>query len=114
MQPEAERLLQDILDSIQAIEGYLGEERNYFEFLAHRMMKRAIERELEIIGEAVRKLDSIAPDIAVSNKSKIIGTRNRVIHAYDAIDYEILWGIIVRHIPKLKLEIETLIREQSK
>jgi len=56
MQPEAERLLQDILDSIQAIEGYLGEERNYFEFLAHRMMKRAIERELEIIGEAVRKL----------------------------------------------------------
>lgn len=89
MRPEALKLLHDILDSIQAIEDYLGEERNYLVFLQHRMMRRAVERELEIIGEATKKLDAIVPDIAISDKSKIIGTRNRVIHGYDAIDYEI-------------------------
>lgn len=111
MRPEAQKLLHDILESIQAIEDYLGKERNYHEFLQHRMMRRAVERELEIIGEATKKLDTIAPDLVISDKSKIIGTRNRVIHGYDAVDYEILWGIIVRHIPRLKLEIEQLLRE---
>lgn len=111
MRPEVQKLLQDILDSINDIEDYLGGERNFHVFVKHKMMRRAVERELEIIGEAVKRLDSIAPDLPISHKSKIIGTRNRVIHAYDAVDYEILWGIIVRYIPKLSAEISRLLDE---
>lgn len=104
-------MLRDILESIDAVEEYLGEDRNFNVFVQHRMMRRAVERELEIIGEAVKRLDALAPELPISHKSKIIGTRNRVIHAYDAVDYEILWGIIVRYLPKLRTEISDLLDE---
>lgn len=110
MRPEVQKLFLDILESIEAIEEYLGDERDFHVFMDNRMMRRAVERELEIIGEATRKIDSITPNLPISDKSKIIGTRNRVIHGYNAIDYEILWGIIVRYIPKLKLEVVNLLR----
>lgn len=69
-----------------------------------------MERELEIIGEATKRLDTIDPKFPITDKSKNIGTRNRVIHGYDAIDSEILWGIIVRYIPQLKKEIVHLLK----
>jgi uncharacterized protein with HEPN domain len=110
MQPEIQKLLLDILESIEAIEDYLGEERDFLVFMKQKMMRRAVERELEIIGEATKKLESVDAGLQISNKSKIIGTRNRVIHGYDEVDYEIIWGIIVRHIPKLKQEILDLLK----
>ena len=73
------------------------------------MLRRAVEREFEIIGEAMNKLDKINPDLSISSKKLIIGLRNRVIHGYDKIDNEIIWGVIVRHLPTLKTEIEKLI-----
>lgn len=72
------------------------------------MLRRAIEREFEIIGEALNRIDKLAPDIEITGKKQIIGMRNRVIHGYDKIDNEIIWGIIVRHMPVLKIEIQNL------
>ena len=72
------------------------------------MLRRAIERELEIIGEAINRIDQLDPTIEISAKRQIIGMRNRVIHGYDRIDDEIVWGTIVRHLPVLKIEIEKL------
>ena len=74
------------------------------------MLRRAVEREFEIIGEAMNRIDKCKPGINISNKSRIIGMRNRVIHGYDKIDDEIVWGTIIRYLPPLKKEIEALLQ----
>jgi uncharacterized protein with HEPN domain len=74
------------------------------------MLRRAVEREFEIIGEALYRIEKIDPDIEISGKRLIIGMRNRVIHGYDRIDDEIVWGTIARHLPILKAEISRLIQ----
>ena len=75
------------------------------------MRKRAVERNLEIIGEAVNRImkndDSFTQKI--SNARAIIGLRNHVIHAYDNISDENVWSILTNHIPKLKNEVDALI-----
>ena len=74
------------------------------------MLRRAIEREFEIIGEAMNRIDKLDPNIVMASKKQIISMRNRVIHGYDKIDDEIIWGTIVRHLPKLKIDINELMR----
>ena len=73
------------------------------------MLRRAVEREFEIIGEAMNRINKIDPDLLIASMHHIISLRNRVIHGYDKIDDEIIWGIIIRHLPILKLDIENLI-----
>lgn len=72
-------------------------------------LKRAIERNLEIIGEAVSRILKFNKDIPISNARNIIGLRNQIIHSYDNISDEYLWGVIVKHLPVLKSEILNLI-----
>lgn len=73
------------------------------------MLRRAIEREFEIIGEAMKHINYIDNKAPISSKRQIIDMRNRVIHGYDKIDDGIIWGTIVRHLPKLKEEVKRLI-----
>ena len=73
------------------------------------MLRRAIERDLEIIGEAVNRILKVDKSIQISNVKKIVGLRNQIIHAYDNVVDEVLWGIVVNHIPLLKIEIEKLL-----
>lgn len=53
----------------------------------------------------------INPDIQITAARKIVDTRNFVIHAYDSLKPDILWGIVINHIPLLKREVETLLKE---
>jgi len=108
MNDEIKKYLYDIHESICSIESYLGDQRNFFVYKENKMLRRAIEREFEIIGEAMNKIVDLVPDIPITDKLQIIGMRNRVIHGYDKIDDEIIWGTIVRHLPTLKAEIENL------
>ena len=73
------------------------------------MLRRAIEREFEIIGEAMNRISKVDPDISISSSRQIISMRNRVIHGYDAVDDEIVWGTIQRHLPLLRSEIQELL-----
>ena len=108
MDNEIQKYLYDIQESICSIESYLGDQRNFFVYKENKMLRRAIEREFEIIGEAMNRIVKLMPDIPISDKLQIISMRNRVIHGYDKIDDEIIWGTIVRHLPVLKTEIENL------
>ena len=75
------------------------------------MLKRAIERDLDIIGEAINRIitrDSSFID-KISDSKAIIGLRNQVIHAYDSISDENIWAILINQLPKLKTEIDALI-----
>jgi uncharacterized protein with HEPN domain len=110
MKLEIRKFLYDINESIESIENYLGEKRDFNIYIADKMLRRAVEREFEIIGEAMNRIEKIDSSIEISSKKQIINMRNRVIHGYDKIDNEIIWGTIVRHLPKLKQEIETLLK----
>lgn len=104
------KYLLDIKESIESIEEYLGSERDFNLYLKNKMLRRAVEREFEIIGEAMNRIDSLSPDISISSKKQIISMRNRVIHGYDKVDNGIVWGTIVRYLPVLKNEINDLLK----
>ncbi|GAB1415974.1 DUF86 domain-containing protein [Paludibacter sp.] len=110
MEFEIKKFLFDIRESVESIEKYLGDKRDFNLYMSNKMLRRAIEREFEIIGEAMGRLERIDPNINISSKKQIISMRNRVIHGYDKIDNEIVWGTIVRHLPTLKIEIDNLLR----
>ncbi|MCF8371006.1 MAG: DUF86 domain-containing protein [Bacteroidales bacterium] len=111
MEIEIKKYLFDILESIESIENFLGEKRNFNVYMSDKMLRRAVEREFEIIGEAMSRIEKIDPTLEISSKKQIISLRNRVIHGYDRIDDEIIWGTIVRHLPLLKLETSDLLEK---
>ena len=51
----------------------------------------------------------IVNDIVISNARKIVDVRNRIIHGYDSVSDDIIWGIIIRNLPILKVEVEQLL-----
>jgi uncharacterized protein with HEPN domain len=81
MQREARKYLFDIKESIDSIEEYVGNQYNFDIYLNNKLLRRGIERELGIIGEAITKLIKI--DSNISNSRRIIDLRNWVIHGYD-------------------------------
>lgn len=108
--------LYDIKFALDEINSYFdGKEKNFAEYQNNTMLKRAIERDLEIIGEAVNRiLKKDATFISeISDSQAIIGLRNQVIHGYDSISDENIWSIIINHIPKLSNEIDKLIAKNK-
>lgn len=111
MNDKVKKYLFDIKTSINSIIEFLGEERDFDKYQKDKMLRRAVEREFEIIGEALNKTDQIDPSLKITNKERIISLRNRVIHGYDKVDNEIIWGIIIRHLPKLEAEVKSLLEK---
>lgn len=101
--------LLDIDQSIDEIFDFLGDKRDFSEYKRDLKTKKAVERNLEIIGEAVSRILKEDSTFQIKNARNIIGTRNRIIHSYDNISDEILWTIIVRELPNLKTEIRKLL-----
>jgi len=110
MELAIKKLLFDIHESIESIEKYLEDNRDFKLYLSNKMMRRAVEREFEIIGEALGRIEKFDTTLNISGKRQIISMRNRVIHGYDKIDNEIVWGIIMRHLPELKTEVDSLLK----
>jgi uncharacterized protein with HEPN domain len=109
MQLEIQKYLFDIKTSIDSINDYIGATRDFNVFKANKLLKRAIERELEIIGEAagrILKIDSMFP---IEDARKIVDLRNWVIHGYDQIDDVIIWSIVSKQLPILKNQVEILL-----
>ncbi|WP_281227264.1 HepT-like ribonuclease domain-containing protein [Flavobacterium aquiphilum] len=109
-------MLFDIKLSIDEIDSFFSnEEKDFSKYKNNLMLKRAVERNLEIIGEAVNRI--ITRDTSfterISNAKAIIGLRNQVIHAYDNISDENIWSILINHLPKLKFEVAELIRPKE-
>lgn len=101
--------LLDIQQSIEEIFLFLGEERNFITYQEDLKTKKAVERNLEIIGEAVNRILKADSSIQIKNAKNIIGTRNRIIHSYDNISDEVIWTIVSRELPDLLEEVKSLI-----
>ncbi len=110
MDNETKTWLYDILKSADEIESYFEEKPKIFtDYQKDFKTKRAVERNIEIIGEAMNRILKSDPDFKIDNAHKIIGTRNRIAHGYDKISDDLIWSIIINHLPKLKAEIDALL-----
>ncbi|MCM1140401.1 MAG: DUF86 domain-containing protein [Muribaculum sp.] len=104
--------LEDMLGSIDAIESYVDRFPRRFDiFHSESMYRSAVLYHIAVIGEALNQLLKLSPTIKISSARKIVNTRNNVIHGYDSLDDEILWSIVINHLPTLKAETTQLISE---
>ena len=103
------KYLSDILESITNIDEFTGKNKKFNNYDSDKMMQSAVERQIEIIGEAMKKLLDLFPNIEITNARKIFNTRNKIAHGYDEIENTEIWNIIINHLPKLKNEVEELI-----
>ena len=109
MELEIKTWLFDILTAINEIESFVSSTQDFATFEADLKTKRAVERNLEIIGEAMSRILEKDDSIKLSNSRKIVDTRNRIIHGYDSVSVNILWNIIIQHLPILKKEVQGLL-----
>jgi uncharacterized protein with HEPN domain len=105
MDNKSKKLLYDMLTSINNIDDYIGDKKYFENYESNPMLQDAVERNIEIIGEAMNQLLRIEPQIEISNSRRIVDARNKIIHGYDEIENAQIWGIIMNHLPTLKQEV---------
>lgn len=111
MRPDRTKaILEDIRDAASFIlETTEGQSRE--EYVRNRLLRQAVERNFEVIGEAMRLLTREAPETArqISGHERIIAFRNILIHGYDLVDDELVWDTISEKVPALLAEVESLL-----
>ncbi len=112
MQRDPRKYLWDARDAADAILKFTrGKTWNDFE--TDLMLRSAVERQLEIIGEALSQLRKVDPALAgrVHEISRIIGFRNILVHGYAIVDQPTVWRIVQEYLPALRAAVDTLLRE---
>jgi len=112
MQRKAPKLLDDIHQAAAAIEQWTAS-RTIEQYRGDTMLRAAVERNFEIIGEALNRLAQLDPDTAerLGPYKQIIAFRNLLIHGYDIIDHQRVWHVIENDLPTLRNHAEQLLRE---
>jgi uncharacterized protein with HEPN domain len=102
--------LYDIFNAINEIDSFFeGKPKRFIEYQQDIRTKRAVERNMEIIGEAMNRILKHQPEISITASRRIVDLRNRIIHSYDAISDELIWGIVINSLPVLKEEVSILL-----
>lgn len=102
-QRDATKYLQDILNACELISTFVAS-KSFEEYRDDLLLRSAVERQLEIIGEAVGNVLRIEPllESKIDHARRIVGLRNRLIHAYSDISAELVWGIIETYLTELR------------
>lgn len=110
MQPEVRKLLWDARDALEAVRSFLAD-KAYATFEADRLLRSGVEREFEIIGEALNQLAKLDPPTAelIPDLRRIVGFRNILAHAYADIDPELVWRIAMENAPRLRARLDELL-----
>jgi uncharacterized protein with HEPN domain len=110
-----EHYLQHIAEAIDRATGYLSVRTDREAFQNNRQVQDAVVRNIEIIGEAVSKINSTAPDFIEQHPelpwAQMRGMRNIAIHEYFFVDLEIVWTTVKNDFPKLKQQIDALLKQ---
>jgi len=110
MQHDAEKYLVDILEAAKDIAEFCGK-ISFDEYRSDKLVKAAVERKFEIIGEAMSRLSRALPSTAsqIREFEKIIAFRNLVIHGYDIVSDPIVWDVIQNKLPNLVEDVTKLL-----
>ena len=110
----AQDYLERVLDALERIQRYTAG-KSATDFMADTLLQDAVLRNLGIIGEAAHRLLADAPDYAAAHPeiplAKIYGTRNRITHAYEEVDMEIVWNLVLFDVPDLQPKIVAALNE---
>lgn len=112
MNDETRKRLLDALAACRAIEQFVaGREFNAYE--QYLMLRSAVERQLEIVGEALSRAADSLPELATTlpDLPLIVGRRNRIVHGYDSVDDELIWDTVKFDVPKLATRLAQLLGE---
>ena len=95
MQPDSRKYLYDIQTACRKLEAFTRD-RSLEDYLANEMLRSAVERQFEIIGEALSQLYRIDSNLVASvpDARRIIAFRNILIHGYATIRHETVWGVV--------------------
>lgn len=106
--------LEHILEALERIQRYAAG-KSADVFLASTMLQDAVLRNLGIIGEAAHRLLADAPEFVATHPeipfAKIYATRNRITHAYEEVDMEIVWNLVVNDVPALQPTIIAVLKD---
>ncbi len=106
MDEYVEKYLYDVLMAIDETLSFFVGQPKLFDVFQHDVLRqRAVERNVEIMGEAINRILKIDPNFPLPNARAIVNTRNRVIHGYDSVTTEFLWSLLIRHIPELRNDV---------
>jgi uncharacterized protein with HEPN domain len=110
MQPQSPKLLEDIRDAAAFIRE-VTKGKSLADYGADRLLRQAIERNFEIIGEAIKRLAQHDAETAarIDDYRQIIAFRNVLIHGYDLVDHALVWSTIESQIPTLLRDVEALL-----
>ncbi len=104
--------LEDIIEACEKIQEYV-QGYSYETFLADSKTRDAVARNLQIIGEAARRLSPELKDAHSEVEwNRIAGLRNRIVHEYSGIDWQIVWDVIVARLPELRDQAEMILRTE--
>ncbi len=111
MTDQGKKFLSDIVNAIELIDEFTTSITDFNDYLDDAKTQSAVERQLGIIGEAVNQFDKLFPESTLEHARQIVGFRNRLIHAYDAVDPSMIWAIIKRYLAPLKSEVLRKLRD---
>lgn len=114
MQPKTPKHLDDIRDAALFI-CQVTDGKTVGDYRGDRLLRQAVERNFEIIGEAVKRLAEHDPQVAgqLGSYPQIISFRNVLIHGYDLIDDQQVWQVIQKDLPALITVVESLLSDRN-
>jgi uncharacterized protein with HEPN domain len=114
MKTTLKKRLLDALSACRAIQSFVAN-RTFAEYERDQMLRSAVERQFEIIGEALSQAENDSSELStlIPDLRRIVGMRNRIIHGYDSVDDELLWQTIQSHVPPLAQRLTELLESDA-
>jgi len=108
--PETLKYLFDIAQACELLDQFISG-KTLADYEADPLLRSAVERQFEIIGEALRLALREEPTLGdqITNSARIIAFRNRLIHGYAAVLNDVVWGILEADLPTLRREVTNLL-----
>ena len=110
LQPEVQQRILDAAEACRHIQEFTHD-MDYSRFAESALVRSAVERQLEIIGEALNKASNMDASLAytVPEIPRIVGLRNRLIHGYDQVDDQLVWDIVITKIGPLAVALGNIL-----
>ncbi len=112
MRPESKKYLYDMRQAALLLLEF-SKGKTFEDYIQDVMLRSAVERQFEVLGEALSQLSRLDPDVAgrIPERRRIIAFRNVLVHGYASVDDRIVWGVLKRDLPDLLRQVEELLPE---